>query len=78
VCIGDADVAFLGEVCLRDKHDIYVMDVEEHFEFICCMRPLAFQTASFRNLAIMYVSVVRRFSIDPSWSKRPFIIVLSW
>jgi hypothetical protein len=22
-------------------------------------------------------TVVRRFSIDPSWSKRPFIIVLS-
>jgi hypothetical protein len=32
--LGNADVAFLGEVCLRDKHAIYVMGVEEHFEFI--------------------------------------------
>jgi hypothetical protein len=28
--LGYADVAFLGEVGLRDRHDICVMGVEEH------------------------------------------------
>jgi hypothetical protein len=32
--LGNVAVALLGEVCLRDKHDIYVMGVEEHFEFM--------------------------------------------
>jgi hypothetical protein len=54
VCIGNADVAFLGEVWLRGKHDIYVMGVEEHFEFVSVLyEAVAFQTASLRNLAIV-------------------------
>jgi hypothetical protein len=74
-----ADVAFLGEVCFRDKHDIYVMGVEEHFELISVMyEAVGVPYGKLREYS-HYVSLARtiaRFSIDPSWSNRPFIIVL--
>jgi hypothetical protein len=79
--LGNADVAFLCEVCLRGKHDIYVMGVEEHFEFISVLYvAVGVPDGKFQEFC-HYVSlartVVRRFNIDPSWSKRPFIIILS-
>jgi hypothetical protein len=55
--------------------------VEERFEFI----PVLYEAIGVPDGKLQefghYVSlarmVVRRFSIDHSWSKRPFIIVLS-
>jgi hypothetical protein len=69
--LGNVDVAFLGEVCLRDKHDIYVMGVEEHFEFIFVLYEAVGipdgKLQEFSHNVILARTVVRRFSIDPSW-----------
>jgi hypothetical protein len=79
--LGNADVAFLGKVCLRDKHGNCVTGVEEHFEFISVLyEAVGISNSKFQEFSC-YTSlgrtVVRRFSIDPSWSKGHFIIVLN-
>jgi hypothetical protein len=57
------------------------MGVEEHFEFISVLYEAVGIPDSKLQEFSHYVSLARmlvwRFSIDPSSSKRPFIIVLS-
>jgi hypothetical protein len=43
------------EVGFRYEHDVHVIERNILSSSLCCVRPLAFQTASCRNLAIISV-----------------------
>jgi hypothetical protein len=55
------------------------MGVEEDFEFISVLYEAVGipdnKLQEFSHNVSLARTVVRKFSIDPSWSKRPFIIV---
>jgi hypothetical protein len=55
--------------------------VEEHFEFVSVLYEVIGvpdgKLQEFGHYVSLARTVVRRFSIDPSWSKKPFIIFLS-
>jgi hypothetical protein len=62
------------------KRSLETPDLEEHFEFISVLYEAVGVPDGKVQEFSHYVSlerVERRFSIDPDWSKRSFIIVLS-